>query len=927
MKNKILINSLRTIKRTFPRFLALIVICFLGAFTFSGLETTSSSMNKSLDRYLDNGNTYDIKLISTLGLTNDDINKINNIDGVNNVEGSYSKDLLISLGNEEYVLNVSSMTNTLNNLELIEGRMPSDSNEIVVEKNLLKMKDITLGDKIFVDDSNIIHNELTIVGTVDSTLYFNEVTFFQYRGISTIGKGQIDYYSFAMPSLFDIDYYSSIYITIDDIKNEITSSNRYNNKIENIKDELNKIKDECVEKRIDYLRKELELTKSFLNVFITQYQSNINNNKIEYDKISNELNIQDENINKKIQEIENRIIEIESLLENIDEDDVLYQEYTKELVSLYSLLEKCQKLLDLENEIIRTEKTLKEYKRVSEETINEIERFLSNKNSKWFIMDRTSYTTYAEFMDYSGSLANIAKVFSSIFLAVSILICLVSMNRMIEDDRQEIGTLKSLGFSNKEIMNKYIIYSLSATLIGSVIGLILGPIVISKIVFNIFSTLFALPNYYTIFDVKACSIGLVLLTSIVLCTTLLTIKKVVSEKPAELIRPKAPKKGTRVFVEKIKFIWNKLNFTNKVTIRNLFRYKKRAIVTLLGVAGCTSVLMAGFGLKNSFSYITERQIGEVFKFDALVYVNDYEIEDNSIFKNEKIVSNISAYNANVHVEGTRSGLFVFENDAHINDFISFNDYKTYEEKHLEDNKIIVTQKLADLKNIKVGDYLEYVDADNFNYRFEVSAINENYFEHYIYMNENTYKSTGQEFKPNLVVINTIELDNNDKEILKEELLSNKKVFNVSYSYELLDKVDTMINLLNKVILLVIILASLLSFVVLYNLSNINIYERKREIASLKVLGFYDKEVDKYINKENIILTTIGIFIGFIFGYLFSILIIYLIEIDKLFFIKNLGFNTYLYSGLLTILFTIIINFVSHFILKKINMIDSLKSVE
>ena len=927
MKNKILINSLRTIKRTFPRFLALIVICFLGAFTFSGLETTSSSMNKSLDRYLDNGNTYDIKLISTLGLTNDDINKINNIDGVNNVEGSYSKDLLISLGNEEYVLNVSSMTNTLNNLELIEGRMPSDSNEIVVEKNLLKMKDITLGDKIFVDDSNIIHNELTIVGTVDSTLYFNEVTFFQYRGISTIGKGQIDYYSFAMPSLFDIDYYSYIYITIDDIKNEITSSNRYNNKIENIKDELNKIKDECVEKRIDYLRKKLELTKSFLNVFITQYQSNINNNKIEYDKISNELNIQDENINKKIQEIENRIIEIESLLENIDEDDVLYQEYTKELVSLYSLLEKCQKLLDLENEIIRTEKTLKEYKRVSEETINEIERFLSNKNSKWFIMDRTSYTTYAEFMDYSGSLANIAKVFSSIFLAVSILICLVSMNRMIEDDRQEIGTLKSFGFSNKEIMNKYIIYSLSATLIGSVIGLILGPIVISKIVFNIFSTLFALPNYYTIFDVKTCSIGLVLLTSIVLCTTLLTIKKVVSEKPAELIRPKAPKKGTRVFVEKIKFIWNKLNFTNKVTIRNLFRYKKRAIVTLLGVAGCTSVLMAGFGLKNSFSYITERQIGEVFKFDALVYVNDYEIEDNSIFKNEKIVSNISAYNANVHVEGTRAGLFVFENDAHINDFISFNDYKTYEEKHLEDNKIIVTQKLADLKNIKVGDYLEYVDADNFNYRFEVSAINENYFEHYIYMNENTYKSTGQEFKPNLVVINTIELDNNDKEILKEELLSNKKVFNVSYSYELLDKVDTMINLLNKVILLVIILASLLSFVVLYNLSNINIYERKREIASLKVLGFYDKEVDKYINKENIMLTTIGIFIGFIFGYLFSILIIYLIEIDKLFFIKNLGFNTYLYSGLLTILFTIIINFVSHFILKKINMIDSLKSVE
>ena len=927
MKNKILINSLRTIKRTFPRFLALIVICFLGAFTFSGLETTSSSMNKSLDRYLDNGNTYDIKLISTLGLTNDDINKINNIDGVNNVEGSYSKDLLISLGNEEYVLNVSSMTNTLNNLELIEGRMPSDSNEIVVEKNLLKIKDINLGDKIFVDDSNIIHNELTIVGTVDSTLYFNEVTFFQYRGISTIGKGQIDYYSFAMPSLFDIDYYSSIYITIDDIKNEITSSNRYNNKIENIKDELNKIKDECVEKRIDYLRKELELTKSFLNVFITQYQSNINNNKIEYDKISNELNIQDENINKKIQEIENRIIEIESLLENIDEDDVLYQEYTKELVSLYSLLEKCQKLLDLENEIIRTEKTLKEYKRVSEETINEIERFLSNKNSKWFIMDRTSYTTYAEFMDYSGSLANIAKVFSSIFLAVSILICLVSMNRMIEDDRQEIGTLKSLGFSNKEIMNKYIIYSLSSTLIGSAIGLILGPIVISKIVFNIFSRLFALPNYYTIFDLKACSIGLVLLTSIVLCTTLLTIRKVVSEKPAELIRPKAPKKGTRVFVEKIKFIWNKLNFTNKVTIRNLFRYKKRAIVTLLGVAGCTSVLMAGFGLKSSFSYIPERQIGEVFKFDALVYVNDYEIEDNSIFKNEKIVSNISAYNANVHVEGTRAGLFVFENDVHVNDFISFNDYKTYEEKHLEDNKIIVTQKLADLKNIKVGDYLEYVDADNFNYRFEVSAINENYFEHYIYMNESTYKSTGQEFKPNLVVINTIELDNNDKEILKEELLSNKKVFNVSYSYELLDKVDTMINLLNKVILLVIILASLLSFVVLYNLSNINIYERKREIASLKVLGFYDKEVDKYINKENIILTTIGIFIGFIFGYLFSILIIDLIEIDKLFFIKNLGFNTYLYSGLLTILFTIIINFVSHFILKKINMIDSLKSVE
>jgi len=927
MKNKLFINSLRSIKKMLPRFLSLLIISFLGAFAFLGLESSSTSMINSLDRYLDEGDTYDLKIISTLGLTDADVNALQKINGVKNVEGSYSEDVLIELENEEYVLNISSLTTELNKLELLEGRLPINDNEIVVENNLLKTNKMKIGDSLSFKSKNLKNNELVIVGTIDSTLYFNADSFKQYRGVTTLGIGEINYYSFVMPSLFDINYYSSIYLTVENAKEETTSTNQYLNIINNVVENINEIKNEREESRLKTLTLELNITTSIMNNFLVNQNNKLETLKNEYNEILNQVDFDEDELDIKIEEITNEIKHLNEILLETLPDDPNYNIYQNELNNLNATLSLYENLKNLKNKIIEEEERLIEYEKVYSNTITEIKELLKRSNSKWFIMDRTSYLTYAEYIDDSNSVTNLSKIFPSIFLTVSILISIVSMNRMVEDDRQEIGTLKSLGFSNKHIMFKYLFFAALATAIGGIIGSILGAFVLPKIIFNIYAILFVIPKFYLLINYNSFVIGFVLLFTVILGTTYFTIKKVIVEKPSELIRPKAPKNGKRVFLEKIKFIWNKLNFSNKVTIRNLFRYKKRVISTILGVAGCTALLMCGFGLKDSIADISSRQYGGVYKFDALVYVNNYQEEDNYIFENEKIIDCTKIQNINATVNGINAKIYVIEDSNDIDGFVSLNDYKTLEKRKIENDKIVITQKLAKLENIQVGDYIEILDNNNMIYNYQVSSIVENYAEHFIFMDKETYEKTEQIFTPNIISINTKKLNEEKISELKKELLSNEKVLNVSFTSEMIDKVNDMLGLLDKIILVIIILASLLSFVVLYNLSNINIQERKREIATLKVLGFHNKEVNNYITKENTILTIIGILVGFIVGYFLTLYIINAVEIEKAVFIKKVNLSTYIYSAILALLFTIIVNLIMNHLLKKINMIESLKSVE
>jgi putative ABC transport system permease protein len=547
------------------------------------------------------------------------------------------------------------------------------------------------------------------------------------------------------------------------------------------------------------------------------------------------------------------------------------------------------------------------------------------KHPTWYIYDRKDEKTYSDYIDDANSIANLSKIFPVVFFAVAVLVSLISMNRMVEEDRQEIGTLKSLGFSNATIMTKYFIFSLIATSVGGILGSAIGLTCLPTIIFEIYKILFDVPNLVLSLNLKSTLLGFFITVICVCGTTIITAYKVLREKPSELMRPKAPKGGKRVFLENIKFIWNNIKFSQKVTIRNLFRYKKRVLVTVCGIAGCTALMLCGFGIRDAITDIAEKQFNYIFKFDGTVYMSGINDNYEKIFDNESITSVSKTQRINTKVDDVDSYIFVSENSEELSNLINMEDVETGKIVNLETGKVIITEKLSKLAGLNVGDKISIIDVKNKTYEYEISGIVNNYIGHYIYMDKETFEQSGEEYTPNVVYINIDETANQEE--LATKLLENDEVLSVIFKDSLIKSVDDMLGSLNNVVYILIILAAALSFVVLHNLSNININERKREIATLKVLGFYDKEVDDYITKENILLTIIGIAIGLVCGYFLTKAVIGTVEIETCRFIYNIKPISYIYSAIISGIFTLIVNFMTHFKLKKINMIDSLKSIE
>lgn len=998
-KNRIFTNSLRVIKFSFPRFLSLTVISMLGVFCFAGLASTAPDMNKTLDNYLDKYNTYDIKVVSTMGLTDNDIKALKNITGIKEAEGSYSKDILISNDDNEYVINVSSIPSDINKLELLNGKMPTKNNEIVVEEEMLLRNDLKIGDFLLLSDDSFKEKKVQIVGVIDSSLYFNAILSSPNRGNTSIGTGTINYYTFCLASNFEQDYYTNIYLTVDSALEFETTKKEYSNLIDNAingvenistkqeksrydqiyNDAYSKIKEEEdignkkfneVLEKLTLAKNDLDIAKNDLNTFNSRlmdikYSLSEGRNSLDeawnkYNSTLLENNIKEEEIDNNISYLDNEISKINQLIE-MGEAPSKYQE---QLITLNTKLELLKSIKNMKIELLNKEseydKSFDEYNNSYNLYISNLETYnlnynnylvsLSNYNSErdefnkkineaiieldkidmpnWYIYDRTDYTTYSEYIDDTNSIKNLSGIFPMVFFAVSILVSLISMNRMVEDDRGEIGTLKSLGFSNRHIMTKYLLFAFLAVVIGGIIGNLLGIVIIPSLIFNIYKILFDVPNFYIGLNLDITLIAFLLSFICVCGTTVWTVSKILREKPSELMRPKAPKSGKRVFLERISFVWNKINFSNKVTIRNLFRYKKRVIVTIVGIAGCCGLMLCGFGIKDSITDIAVRQYGEIFKFDAMVYVDKLSSERyNEIFNNSIITDTIQTNNLKASVLDTDVNLFIARDNEELEKVVNLFNYKTKKKINLSEGKVVITEKLAALKNLKIGDKISIVDVNNKKYQYEISDITANYFEHFIYMDQDTYEESGGEFVSNVVYLNTKKLSNKNKAIFSEELLKNDEVLNVSYTDSLIEIITNMLNSLDEVVLILIVLAAALSFVVLYNLSNINIMERKREIATLKVLGFYNKEVDNYITKENIILTIIGIVLGLGFGYLLTNIIITTVEIEKARFLKRVCFNSYIYAASMSFIFTFIVNIVTHFSLKRIDMIESLKSVE
>lgn len=557
----------------------------------------------------------------------------------------------------------------------------------------------------------------------------------------------------------------------------------------------------------------------------------------------------------------------------------------------------------------------------------------------WYIYDRSHLPEYSGYGDNADRMKAIGEVFPLIFFLVAALISLTTMTRMVEEERTLIGTLKALGYSKKSIAAKYLGYAVLATLTGGIFGVMIGEKILPYIIITAYKIMYRhLPDveipYNLYYGVLACVAAL-------LCTVAATIfscMKELKEQAAELMRPPAPKQGKRVFLEYIPFLWKRLNFTWKSTVRNLMRYKKRFFMTIFGIGGCMGLMLVGFGLKDSISSIVPLQYEDIQLYDGNVILqSDVTMQEKqevyeALEKNSQVVATAEDLLQKITIEhdGVSKEVYlnVPENVEKFSDFVVLQDRTTKEKYQLTDKGAVLTEKMAKELGVSAGDTVTIKEENEKERTVKISQICENYMSHYLYMTPAVYKAAyGKEPEYNSIYYRTEGRTTKEAESVGEAALKLDGALSVSYTTELRQQVDDMLQSLDIVIVVLIISAGMLAFVVLYNLNNINITERKRELATLKVLGFYDKEVTEYVYRENILLTLIGSVFGMFLGKILHRFIIVTVEIDSVMFGRNINTISFVYAFLLTVVFSLFVNGVMYFKLKKINMVESLKSVE
>lgn len=819
MKTKLLKHIFMKIKDNYKRFLSLICMAFLGVGFYAGIQSSSPDMLKTLDNFYDENNVYDISVISNVGLTEDDLLKLSKIKNVELAINIQEKDTYLEIEENNYVVKLIEYNSQMNNVYIKEGRLPKNNNEVSVDNALLENNNLKLGDSITIDGK-----KYSIVGNVISPLYFSAE-----RPNSNLGSGKVDYYIYVYNGSLDLEAYSNIYITVKGTKKYLTNSDSYKKLINNVKKDIDLIKDKQQDIRYDELYSDIIETSEMYGI-------------------------------------------------SIDESNFI--------------------------------------------------------KPKWYIYDRLDNTSYKELINASDNLKKIGNIFPIIFFAISVLVSLISMMRMIEEDRVENGTLKSLGYNSFHITLKYVIYSLLATTIGSSVGAIFGSYMIPSVIWNIYKKIFFIPKFIYLLKSDYNALGLWICILCICGTSVIVCIKNLREVPANLMRPKAPKSGKKILLERINFIWKKLKFSDKITIRNIFRYKSRVITTVLGIAGCTSLILAGFGLKDSIKDVTDFQFNNIIKYDKLLMtnesINQIDIE-KELLNDDKVenFTNVNTQNIKVLFNDEEQEVTMITPDDFnsISKSISLIDLKTNNIiDNISDNSCIISEKTAKLLDIDVGDKISLLDNDNIKYDIKVSYIIKNYINQYLYINKNTYNNLFKDYKINSILISLKDEDKNSKEFDKK-YISNGYALTIVDNDDIKSSMNDMLSSIDSIVAILIIAAASLAFVVLYNLSNINISERKREIATLKVLGFYPSEVDKYINRETVLLTILGIGIGLLFGSYLSHFIISTCEPDYIMFDRHVYTLSYFYSLFITVIFTIIVTIVTHFNLKKINMVTSLKNVE
>lgn len=856
------------------RFLSIFFIVAIGVAFFSGIRSTEPDMRYSGDAYFDEKNLMDIQVVSTLGLTDEDKTALSEVDGIETVEGGYSADAVCLVNDSQKVVHIMSILPTMNTLTLEEGRLPETKEECVVDSDFLPESGYEIGDQITFysgteDDitDTLESDTFTIVGTVSSPSYISFS-----RGSTTIGTGSVSGFACVPAESFAMDVYTELYASVEGAKELTAFTEEYKDCVAEVTDRVEKIQKTREEAR---------------------YEQLVGDATEELEKAKKELAEEQAQVNAG-----------------------------------WVLLNDTQKA-KAEKELADGEKKIQE----AEEEISKI------AHPKWYIRDREDSTDYTGYGENADRMRAIGQVFPVLFFLVAALISLTTMTRMVEEQRVQIGTLKALGYSKGAIAAKYLGYASLATVTGSVVGVLFGEKVFPFVIITAYGIMYQHMHHVVIpYNLYY---GLMASIAALVCTMLATFfscYRELKEPAAELMRPPAPKSGKRILLERIPAIWTHLNFSWKATIRNLVRYKKRLFMTVFGIGGCMALLLVGFGLKDSIFDIGRLQYSQLQMYDGNLVLNEDASEDEkasactTLAEDSRVEATEKSLLQQVTIRSDSAKKEVYLNvPEEVETFPSFVELRnrvTKERYFLEDEGVVMTEKTASKLDVKAGDTIYIQDDVQGEKAVQITAVCENYMYHYLYMTPALYEELyGESPEYNSVYFLMKEGKSGEAKAVGESVLKEKGALSISYTADIEQQLNDMLGSLNIVMIVLVISAGLLAFVVLYNLNNINITERKRELATLKVLGFYPGEVAAYVYRENVILTIIGAFVGMFFGKFLHRFIIVTVEIESAMFGRNIEPISFVYGFLITIGFSAFVNGVMYFKLKKIDMVESLKSVE
>lgn len=841
-------------------------------------------MLSTTDGYLDDTGLFDLQAVSTMGLQEEDLEAVLDTEGVQEAELSYSSDLLCDSEGEQYVVHLMAQSD-MAQCQAEEGRLPEKADEIFLDAELAQALGCQIGDKITLYEEDqegdkpegLAYGEFEITGIGSSPMYLSI-----NRGSASVGNGQVTGFAVVLPEAFDMEVYTQMNIRLEGAGTLECYSDEYKELVSSVQAALEETAGVQCEWRYEQI----------------------------YDEAQGELADARAELEDGRATAQQELADARKELEDGEAD---YLEGKEEAEA--QIADGEQQIADAEAELADLEQP------------------------EWYLNTRDDVVEdYGEMEDNAAQIGAIGRVFPLMFFLVAALVSLTTMTRMVEEQRGHIGTMKALGYSKKDIAMKYLFYAGSATLSGGAVGILVGqklfPYVI-QVSYGIMYDCLKQPDipYRPVFAIQAMLISFVC----IMLATGLSCMNELRESPAELMRPAAPKVGKRVLLEYIPLIWKRLNFTTKSTFRNIFRYKKRLFMTIFGISATMALLVTGFGLRDSIIDLAEIQYDNIQLYDAMITFSgtDEEKEDlGQWLEDEKDV----AASTMVHMEmvdvSTEEGngevyLCVPENKEDFQTMTVLQNRTSEEVYTLDGEGILLTEWMADTLGVSAGDSITMEKEDgSSSQEVQVMGVVENYIMNYAYMSPQYYEKIYGEPAEFEVMYAEFTPEGQERENeLGSEILQQPGVYNVSYTSDTKREINDMLQALVLVIIVLIVTAALLAFVVLYNLNNVNITERRRELATLKVLGFYDQEVAAYVYHENIILTLMGIVVGVGLGTLLHQYIIHTIRVDMVMFGQHVSLVSFLISAVLTAVFSAFVNFVMYFKLKEINMVESLKSVE